>query len=100
LEFDLNSADAAWEAALASYMEATGDSRAQAERLGERILFEPGYGLAAEMGRAHIATLRDHARTALGDRFDAKSFHTVVLAATPGPLSYLTRSVEEWIARR
>lgn len=100
MEFDLNSADATWDAALASYGESTGDSRSQAERLGERILFEPGFGLAAEIGRSQIAALRETARTTLADRFDAKSFHTVILAAIPGPLSYLKRSVEDWIARR
>lgn len=100
MELDLNSADAAYEPAIARYMEATGASRADADRLAERVLSEPGYGLSGEIGRAHIVALREQARQALGQRFDLKSFHTALLAAIPGSLAALTAAVQDWIARR
>jgi uncharacterized protein (DUF885 family) len=100
LELDLNAAGAAYEPALARYIEATGSTRTEAERTAERILSEPGAGLAGEIGRQRIAALKERARSALADRFDAKSFHTALLAAMPGPPSYLAGAIEDWIRRR
>jgi uncharacterized protein (DUF885 family) len=99
LELDLNAAGAAYDPAIARYIDATGATRFEADRTAERILSEPGAGLAGEVGRHHIAGLKDRARAALGPRFDAKSFHTALLAAMPGPLTYLTAGIEDWIAR-
>lgn len=100
LEFDLNSAEGGWETGLARYTSATGQSRSEAERLAERILAEPGFGIAADYGAARLIALREKARSTLGERFDLKSFHTVVLGALPGPLSAVEASVNRWVGRR
>ena len=41
--------------------------------------------------------LRAKAREALGERFDIKEFHNVMLANGAAPLSILDRLVNEWI---
>ena len=46
----------------------------------------------------HLAHLRESARTALGDRFDIKAFHDVVLKDGAVPLSVLDNIVNDWVA--
>jgi uncharacterized protein (DUF885 family) len=45
-----------------------------------------------------ILELRERARQALGDRFDIRSFHDVVIGRGAMPLPVLERQVEAWIA--
>jgi uncharacterized protein (DUF885 family) len=64
----------------------------------DRHITEPGQGLAYMMGSLEITALRDRAETALGDDFDLRAFHDVVLRNGPLPLSILREEVESWIA--
>lgn len=46
-----------------------------------------------------ILELRARAKTELGEKFDLKQFHKVVLGSGAMPLAILERQVDRWIAR-
>lgn len=64
----------------------------------ERYAVYPGQATAYMVGRLKISELRDRAQAALGDRFDIKAFHDVVLRTGAVPLDILEENVDAWIA--
>jgi len=70
------------------------DSRAQIER----YMVWPGQALGYKIGALKIVELRRRAESALGDRFDIRKFHDIVLGEGTLPLSLLEAKVDRWIA--
>jgi uncharacterized protein (DUF885 family) len=66
----------------------------------DRYIFWPGQALAYKLGEIHIRALRSQAEEALGDRFDLRDFHEVILGSGNIPLAMLDPLVEEWISAR
>jgi uncharacterized protein (DUF885 family) len=66
----------------------------------ERYLVQPGQALAYKVGMMKILELRDRARGALGNKFDVRAFHDVVLRNGAMPLGILERIVDNYIAER
>jgi uncharacterized protein (DUF885 family) len=64
----------------------------------ERYIVNPGQACAYKVGQLEILRLRQHAMDALGERFDIKKFHDVVLTNGALPLALLERAVDDWIA--
>ncbi len=64
----------------------------------ERYLVMPGQALAYKVGMNMILALRDEARSELGERFDIKGFHDVVLINGALPMTLLQAEVRDWIA--
>jgi uncharacterized protein (DUF885 family) len=64
----------------------------------ERYIVYPGQATAYMIGKLKIMELREKSRTELGDRFDIKAFHDVVLKSGPVPLDILEENVNAWIA--
>ncbi|GIX39341.1 MAG: hypothetical protein KatS3mg128_0390 [Silanimonas sp.] len=64
----------------------------------ERYLVMPGQALAYKVGMNTLLELREEARAALGERFDIRGFHDVVLKGGALPLGLLQRRVRDWIA--
>lgn len=65
-----------------------------------RYVTWPGQALSYQIGQLKIVELRERAKEALGDKFDLKEFHHVVLANGAMPLSILEQVVDDWIAEK
>ena len=80
---------------LANTPVAKGDIVSQVERY---VVF-PGQATAYMIGKLKIMELREKARAELGDKFDIKGFHDVVLKSGPVPLDVMEENVNAWVAR-
>ncbi|NNE56589.1 MAG: DUF885 domain-containing protein [Hellea sp.] len=63
----------------------------------ERYIVMPGQATAYKIGMNKILDLRTMSKEKLGDKFDIKEYHDVVLGAGPVPLDILERRVNAWI---
>ncbi len=72
-------------------------SESDATKAIERYFVMPGQATAYKIGMRKILELRETARRRLGERFDIREFHDVVLSGGPMPLSMLEEVVNAWI---
>ncbi|OBV10806.1 DUF885 domain-containing protein [Erythrobacter dokdonensis] len=70
------------------------------EKAIERYIVYPGQATAYMIGKLKIMELREKARAELGDAFDIRAFHDVILVNGPVPLSILEENVDQWIEAR
>ncbi|MGH3518179.1 MAG: DUF885 domain-containing protein [Haloechinothrix sp.] len=64
----------------------------------DRYIAYPGQALAYMVGRLEIQRIRAAAERALGERFDLREFHDLVLGSGSLPLAALDSVVRDWIA--
>ncbi|MEL7367300.1 MAG: DUF885 domain-containing protein [Myxococcota bacterium] len=84
------------EKAIDTMLSCTGMPRTDVVAEVERYIVLPGQACAYMVGRMEIVRLRDEAQKALGDKFDIRDFHDVVLGNGALPLTLLRRQVEAW----
>ncbi len=63
----------------------------------ERYIVWPGQATSYKMGMLKILELREKAKEALGDKFDIRKFHTIVLDQGIVPLFILEDIIDDWI---
>lgn len=66
----------------------------------DRYIVWPGQALAYKIGQLKIRELRERAASELGDAFDLRAFHDMILAHGALPLDVLENVTKDWIATR
>ena len=62
-----------------------------------RYLVLPAQATSYKVGMLDIQRLRKHAKTKLGEKFDIRAFHDIILGGGALPLRLLDRKVNAWI---
>jgi uncharacterized protein (DUF885 family) len=63
----------------------------------ERYLVIPGQACAFKVGMMRMQAMRERAEAALGEGFDIRDFHRIILDHGAMPLELLDRVVDDWI---
>ena len=63
-----------------------------------RYLIWPGQATGYKIGMIEILKLREEAMTALGDEFDIRAFHDVVLGGGALPMAVLESRIDRWVS--
>ncbi len=66
----------------------------------ERYMAWPAQALGYKLGMLKIVELREKARTALGDKFDIRAFHDMVLLGGAMPMQILEQQTDLWIKQQ
>jgi uncharacterized protein (DUF885 family) len=72
-------------------------SRVEIESEVDRYIAYPGQALSYMVGRLEIQRVRAEAERVLGERFDIRCFHDVVLGGGALPMSVVQAVVTEWV---
>lgn len=86
------------ERAVDVFLKYTAKTRLDIENEVDRYITWPGQALAYKTGEITIQRLRRQAEHRLGQRFDIRDFHEVVLRNGAVTLGVLQEQVEQWIA--
>ncbi len=86
------------EQAIAYMLDKTGNTEDEVTREIERYVVWPGQATAYKTGQLAILRMRARAEAELGDKFDLKEFHELILGNGAMPLGILDETVDEWIA--
>ncbi len=85
------------EQAIAYFVDNTPNSEYDCRKEIERYIVWPSQATAYKIGMLKILELREKAKKSLGDKFDIRAFHDVVLTNGAVPLSVLEQLVDDWI---
>lgn len=86
------------EQGIAYYVDNTPNAKSDAVKMVERHIVMPSQATAYKVGMIKLLELKHKAEKQLGDKFDIRDFHTLVLANGALPLDVLEEQVDQWIA--
>ena len=84
---------------IAFFADNTGCSREFATSIVDRVIARPAQVCAYKIGMMTMLNARQRMERALGERFDIRRFHDVILGQGSMPLALLDRVVDEEIER-
>ncbi|WP_149981278.1 DUF885 domain-containing protein [Pseudoalteromonas rhizosphaerae] len=82
------------------YVNNTPNATSDGVKMVERHIVMPSQATAYKVGMLKILELREAAKVKLGDKFDIRQFHDVVLKNGAVPLNVLENFVDEWVASK
>jgi uncharacterized protein (DUF885 family) len=88
------------EQAIDYFMHNTANAKGDIEQEIERYFLWPGQATGYKIGMIKILTLREKAKKELGDKFDIREFHDVVLTNGAVSLTTLESLVDKWIEEK
>src|SRR6202008_1605482 len=65
----------------------------------DRYMADPAQALGYKIGQLEILKLRAYAKEQLGDRFDIRAFHDLILAGGALPMDVLTDRIHDWVGQ-
>lgn len=87
------------EQVIAYYEANTPNAKSDDIKMVERHIVLPSQATAYKVGMMSIMRLKQQAKAQLGDKFDIRAFHSVILANGALPLDVLQQQVNLWIAK-
>ncbi|MCW9027885.1 MAG: DUF885 domain-containing protein, partial [Kangiella sp.] len=85
------------EQAIKYMAEKTGTAQSSVVSEIERYMVWPGQALGYKLGMLNIVEQREKAKEELGEAFDIKEFHDLVLLGGAVPMSVLNDKIDAWI---
>lgn len=82
------------------YKTNTPNAEGDCVKMVERHIIAPGQATGYKIGMLKILELREMAKEKLGDKFDIREFHDVLLTNGAVPLNLLEGNVEDWVASK
>lgn len=82
------------------YVDNTPNATSDGVKMVERHIVMPSQATAYKIGMLKILELREAAKVKLGDKFDIREFHDVVLKNGAVPLNVLEKFVDNWVASK
>ncbi|WP_220757082.1 DUF885 domain-containing protein [Shewanella colwelliana] len=79
------------------YVENTPNAKSDAVKMVERHIVMPSQATAYKVGMLKILSIREQAKQAMGDKFDIRQFHTLLLKNGPLPLDVLEQEIMQWV---
>jgi len=80
------------------YVNNTPNATSDGVKMVERHIVMPSQATAYKVGMLKILELREAAKVKLGDKFDIRQFHDIVLKNGAVPLNVLESFVDQWVA--
>lgn len=87
------------EQAIEYFVANTANAKGDIEKEIERYFLWPGQATGYKIGMIKILELRAKAKSALGDKFDIKKFHSVILENGAVPMDVLEELVDKYVAK-
>lgn len=79
------------------YKKNTPNAESDCIKMVERHIVMPGQATAYKIGMNRILELRENAKAELGENFDIREFHDIILLNGALPLNILEEMVTEWV---